>query len=562
MRAEINLSHKGLLVLGLFVCLGFSVSWNPDYHQVGTRDMSSYSAERKIAAEPERLIDLKAVLSAASVGVAKPSTQNETLHSFDLEKIDPNQKGLKVSYEIDATGAEKKVRYYVEGTTPDTCSDCLGLGEVFSEPLKEENIQNIEMLNRIIGKMAISKVTRKKTEETAKPETKKKETVTSACVAEDEVKYSAEDLALLNMSGVSGADDTVLQCKAEEYQALAEECQTTFDVSTEGMERAELKQALTDRKACARKLALYYNKFLKKDLAQGLSAKVSSQQNANAAQFRDAILRSTPAALTGIKNEVLKVSQAGLLDRSKAYYTAQMAAKGPNVTAQTIANQTKYNMLMEIQSAQGAAFCSAYSGIEADQCMAANTNPALRAALSQQNSGYNTFNKEFLAPIEKFASATSNSSGDPGFDTFIAQMNLNSVSETGVAVDPNLNNNTMPVPEGFFGARTNVQGRGGNQNLLLPLPGQTQAPGSVITPNSATGQVLLPLSQTQGVPVAPAINPAAATRPSIVYPTTQGQMNPRTLPAPVAPVAPTAQPIYQPGLQPNIFPTTSNAIRR
>lgn len=552
MHSETQLSHKGLLVLGLFVCLGFSLSWNPEHHQVGSRDMSSISGERTLASQPEQLVDTRALLSGASTGVS--------LHSFDLEKIDANQKGLKVFYEIDSSGNEKKVRYYVEGTNADTCSDCLGLGKAYSEPLKEQNVQNIELINRIVGEMALSKISRKKievTETLKETPTKKKETVTSECASSEALTLSAEDRALLNMGAADLTEDnSVLECKANEYQTLAQECQEVFDVSTEGMETKELKQAVNDRKACSRKLSLYYAKFLKKDLEKGLSSKVSGTQNAQAAQLRDAILANTPKALAGLKNDVLKVSQAGLLDRSKAYYNAQMAAKGPNVTAQTIANQTKYNMLMELQSAQGAAFCSAYSGVEADQCMMANTNPALRAALSQQSDGYNLFNKNYLAPIEKFATTTSNT-GDIGFDTFITQMNLNTATDlgAGLAADPNLN--TMPVPEGFYNARTNMQNRGGQQNMLLPLP------GSAGTTTPATqGQVLLPLNQTNNVPVAPAIAPTAATRPAVVYPTTQGQANPRTYPAPVAPAA---QPIFQPSTAPTIFPTlptTTNAIRR
>lgn len=562
MHAETQLYHKGLLVLGLVVSLGFSLSWNPEFHQVGSRDLSSITGastgERSVAGQPEQLIDAKALFAKADAGGAQQPTKNtgtETLHSFDLEKIDSNQKGLKVFYEIDNSSAEKKVRYYVEGTSADSCTDCLGLGKAYSEPLKEQNVQNIELINRIVGEMALSKISRKQEEAPAESKpTKKKATVTSECVATETISLSAEERAFLNMgSSDLGEDNSVLECKANEYQALAEECQAVFEVSTEGMETKELKQAAADRRSCSNKLAIYYNKFLRKDLEKGLSSQVSSQQNAQAAQLRDAILSTTPGALSKLKADVLKVSQAGLLDRSKAFYNAQMAAKGPNVTAQTIANQTKYNMLMELQSAQSAALCSAYSGVDASQCMAANTNPALRAALSQQNAGFNSFNQSYLSPIEKFAT-TSNTTGDPGFDTFIAQMNMNSSSDLGISAgtDPNLNK--MPVPDGFYDARTNVLNRGGQQGALLPLPGSAANSGA-----NTQGQVLLPLNQTNNIPLAPAINPAAATRPNIIYPTTQGQLAPRT--APASPAAP----IYQPATAPAIYPTlpaTSNAIRR
>lgn len=524
---------RHLLITGLFLSLGFSLSMNP---------ATLRSGERALASE---------------------SDQPGALKSFDLEKIDPAQKGLKVFYEIDKEGSERKVRYYVdrtEGTNTSICSDCLGLGLTHSEPLKDQNVQNVELLNRMIAEMAISKITRKPKEESKEvakeiKETKKKvsETVTSACEDEEEVKLSAEDKALLKMSSQDGSSDldARLTCKAEEFQALNEECSETLEASTSGLSKAELKTSLAARRACVVKIATYYNKFLKKDLAEGLSSKASAEQNSMTATFRDSILKGLPSQLGGLKNDIMKVSQSGLLDRAKVYYLNRMANKSPNETPQSIATEGKLKMVQELHSSQNANFCSAFSGLSAESCFAANTNPASRAAFSSQYSAYNVYNQNYLSPIEKFAIAQS--SGEADFDKMVSQLGLgNVVGNVGTGmIDPNLTGG-MPAPEGVYGARTGIQVRGGS-NTLLPAPG---------TVNGSQGQILVPQTtiQQQVQYQQPSIQQAPAIGTATVgtnYPTTQGQLGPRNLPAPVAPVGPTAQPIFQQ----QQFPTMPTAIQ-
>ncbi len=501
---------RGLLFSGLLLSLGFSISWNPEFQQFGSRAITLTSGERALASE---------------TGI---------LQSFDLAKIDPNQKGLKVFYELDATGDQKRVRYYVEGNSPDTCSDCIGLGLAHSEPLKDQNVKNVELLNRMIGEMAISKISRKKVEvkEPIKviSDVKKSalETVTSACEDEDSVKMTAEEKALLNYAIADGSTDLDgrLTCKTEEFQALTDECQETLDGSTGGLSKQELKDSLTARKACVAKIATYYNKFLKKDLAEGLSAKASAEQNALTATFRDGILRNIPKVLVGLKNDIVKVSQTGLLDRTKIYYQNRMASKATNETSESIANEAKMKMVTELHGSQNANFCAAYSGLSAESCMAGNKNPVARAAFASQSSAYNSFNQNFLSPLEKFA--LSPVAVDGGFDKLI---------------DPNLAK--IPAPEGMYGARLNLQSRGGNSNLLLPTPGSQ---GQILLPQQSIQQQVQAVPQStvnQGIIQAPMIQAPAAN----AYPTTQGQLAPRVLPVMKAPVGPTIQ-------------TNSPAIRR
>lgn len=544
---------KAHLVTGLILSLGFSISWNPSLSSSASRQTLSF-ASRAVAAQPEKLIDLKAVLSKAkttagstfiadseikeetpaettldqSAGTQSgqnPAKQKETiipkgkvsdLQSFDLEKIDPSQKGLKVFYELDESGSERRVRYYVEGVNPDTCTDCLELGKAFSEPLKDQNVKNIEMLNRMIAEMALSKIQKKK-EDVKKISTQKKEKleVTSACEDSSASEFSQSDKELLQM-GLDNSEETEtrMNCKLEEFQALAQECQEILEVSTSGMSKDELKTSLSDRKACSQKVALYYSKFIKKDLAQGLSSKASSQENAISAAARDNFLRAIPAQLSGIKKDILKVSQAGVLDRGQAFYNSQLANKGPQESVESIASKARYKMLMDLHGAEGAALCSAFSGESAEACQAANTSPALRASLASQSSGYKFFNESYLSPMEKFSTA----SGALGFDSLIAQTGVNTGSGVPAAslpqVDPNLNPK-MPVPEGVLNARTGALNRGNGSGILLPVPGSQQLQPS-------QGGTTVPFNS-----VAPAV-PAA--KPAPAYPQTTGQLKPGSVP--------------------------------
>lgn len=548
---------KAHLVTGLVLSLGFSISWNPSLSSSASRQTLNF-ASRAVAAQPEKLIDMKAVLSkakttAGSTFVADSEIKDETpagtaagkstdkpnetvipkgkgqetgaaktketvseLKSFDLEKIDPSQKGLKVFYELDETGTERRVRYYVEGVNPDTCTDCLELGKAFSEPLKDQNVKNIELLNRMIAEMALSKIQKKK-EDVKKITTPKKEKleVTSACEDSSTSDLSQSDKELLQM-GLDNSEETEtrMNCKLEEFQALTQECQETLDVSTSGMSKDELKNSLTARKACSQKVALYYTKFLKKDLSRGLSSKASSQENAITAAARDNFLRAIPKQLSGIKNDILKVSQAGVLDRGQAFYNNQLANKGPQESVESIASKARYKMLMDLHGAEGAAMCSAFSGESAEACMAANTSPALRASLASQSQGYKMFNESYLSPMEKFSTA----SGALGFDSLIAQTGVNAGSGAPAAtlpqVDPNLTPK-MPVPEGVLNARTGALNRGNGSGILLPVPGSQQL-------QPTTGAPTVPFNS--GAPVVPAAKPAPA------YPQTSGQLKPGSVP--------------------------------
>lgn len=550
---------RRLLFAGLFTTLGFSISWNPEFHQFG-RNFQLLSGERALASE-----------------MAVANLSKKELQSFDLSKIDASKKGLTVKYEISQFGKEKKVAYYVEqteGDSSETCSDCLGLNKTYIETFRADNIENVELINRLVGEMAVAKISKNKAEDKpVKKEEKKKEEITSACeeTTDDSLQLSESDKALLNMSGANTSTDfsNAFACKADEYQTLAQGCQEMMEKSVTGMSKEEIKTELKDRRECSLKIVKYYNKFIKKDLAFGLSAKATPDQLAVAQAFRDGILRNTPNALTGLKNEVLKVSQAGLLERTKAYFVSRMNNRQPTDTPQSIATEAKVKMITEMRSSSSANFCAAFSGAGADECMMAASQPQARAQLASSNGSFGIFNDTYLTPMEKFASAQGGTEAE--FDKLIALIGLSTTDQnpTGGTLDPNLAAGMPPAPAGYYAARSGIQTRGGS-NALLPTPGSVQATqGQIILPGLSTTQQVQYQAPAQTFSPTPSITtPAAAPAIQVpsAYPSTGGVVGPRAINLPATATAPMINypTSYQsaPILQPQILPAQAPAIQR
>lgn len=449
-------SARSVLMFGLLATLGFSLSWNPEHFTMSRYEIASGD-------HGSGFIELASRDPAETTPANVPKTavvQTKADEAIDLGEYSGDFKGAELHI-IEKSG--DKVRYYVKDKNSKEPVLKAGTWEKILEvKFDDKTLGNQNLLKHALAKEAL-KALKDELLPVASAESK------AAPKERFQRKKSAPELA--NVCD-KAYDEDQLDCESSEMIKLTEACSSSglaFAPVKEGESKRERAKSARDH--CEKMAKVYYDKYLKKTLQEGLKASKDSSFYEKALETRKELLANLPEKYgDAIRKDILRSSVVGILERSNEVFNAAMNQSNNNEQASRMHQRNAIATELYGYNGVGQTICKAL--VDRD-CGPALSNPYNRGMMGERFQFYANY---FERPLE----------------TILKNNNLgqgtNSVLSSIYGVD-----NTDPAVADILNARIGAA----NRTNAAPIPGQPTLMQNGLP--ASQGQILVPGSRPGGI---------------------------------------------------------------